>query len=334
MAAEQCVTDFGLVAGIVVSEADLSTLAELKPLGAALFKVFMPGKPAVTPRVLWRAIQSAAASGLRMAIHAEEPACLVETVDWRDPLGFARARPVAAETSATAQILEMAGACGAPVHICHVSAARTAELIAEARGRGVDVTAEVTPHHLLLDENKFFAQGARVKTTPPLRSRQDTELLWHALADGVLDAVVSDHFLGSLQPVSQQPEQMQTAAAGIASLELSVPLLFHYGVNAGRISLARFIDALAVRPAQIAGIWPRKGEIVVGADADLVIIDPQSKRQVASLGDFSRNHSSPYLGISLTGQVQRTLVRGRTVWNGQQITVLPGWGKHQPANQH
>jgi allantoinase len=339
----ECVVDIGLVAGIVVSLDDLSELGELAHLGAAYFKVFMPAMPPVTARELWAAVCTAAHTGLRLGLHAEESACLQSEVNWSDPLGFPRSRPVVAESAATAQVLEMARAAGAPVHICHVSAARTADLIAIAKAHGVDVTAEVPPHFLLLDESEFARRGPRVKTTPPLRTCADVEMLWEALADGTLDALACDHFLGQLpdlsadagragELLSYDPGRMRDAPAGIGGLELSLPLVFSAGVREGRLSLKRFVEVTAERPAAIAGLAPRKGRLTAGADADLTFIDPDAEWTVASQGDFSRAQTTPYAGWRLRGRVKRTLVRGRTVWDGERITAEPGWGRHAASS--
>lgn len=338
----ECVVDIGLVAGIVVSLGDLSGLEELARLGAAYFKVFMPSTPPVTAQELWAATQTAASTGLRLGLHAEETGCLLGQVDWSDPLGFARSRPVVAESAATAQLLEMARAAGAPVHICHVSAARTADLIAAAKAQGVDVTAEVPPHFLLLDESEFARQGPRVKTTPPLRTRADVEALWDALADGTLDALACDHFVGQLpdrttgaggtgEKVPPDPASMRDAPAGIGGLELSLPLLFSAGVQEGRLSLRRFVEVTAERPAAIAGLEHRKGRLTVGADADLFFVDPDAEWAVAGQGEFSHAQTTPFVGWRLLGRVKRAWVRGRTVWDGRRITAEPGWGKHVPS---
>jgi len=335
----ECLTDFGLVGGIVVGLEGLSALGELARLGAAYFKVFMPASPPVTPHELWAAVQAAARTGLRLGLHAEEPGCFLAEVDWSHPLGFARSRPAVAESSAVAQALEMARAAGAPIHICHVSAGRTAELIANAKAQGVDVTAEVPPHFLLLDESEFARQGPRVKTTPPLRTRADAETLWQALADGTLDAVACDHFVGRPPALagkkgesgSPDPTEMRDAPAGIGGLELSLPLLFSAGVQGGRLSLNRFVEATSERPAIIAGLAPRKGRLAVGACADLTFIAPDAEWVVTAQGDFSRAESTPYAGWRLRGRVKRTLVRGRTVWDGERITAEPGWGQYTPS---
>jgi dihydroorotase (multifunctional complex type) len=327
-AAARCVTDFGLCAGIVVSQADLLHLNAVAALGAACFKLFMPADPPANADLLWAAVQAAANTGLRLGVHAEEAACFVPEPDWGDPLGFPRSRPPVAESSAVAQVLEMARAAGAPVHICHVSTGRTADLIEQARGEGVDVTAEVPPHFLLLDESAFATQGARVKTTPPLRSKADNRHLWQALAEGVIDAVASDHYFERSQRSLEGYPDIGQAPAGIAGLELSLPLLYHFGVVEGRLSLARFVEVMAANPAHITGLYPRKGLIAPGADADLVFIDPEEEWEIRSQGDFSRADTTPFVGWRLRGRVKKTFVRGCEVWDGEKIVASPGWGRY------
>ena len=167
-AESECVTDFGLTGGIVIDHDDLLHMNEVAEFGAGQFKVFMLSNPPVD--LLWEAVKTAARTGLRLTVHMEEPA-LLGKVNWNDPLGFPRANPPVAENVAAAQMLEMARAAGAPIHVCHVSSARTAELIDIYKARGTDVSAETAPHYLLLNEEEFFTQGDRVVATPALRTK-------------------------------------------------------------------------------------------------------------------------------------------------------------------
>jgi len=331
LADQECVIDFGQGGGIVVSSSDLEDMEAVAQAGAPYFKLFMPADPPADAELLWDAVQTAARAGLRMAIHMEETACLNTQIDWDDPLAFPNARPAAAEAVATAQVLEMARAAGAPIHVCHVSAGRTVDLIDVYRGWGVDVTAETTPHFLLLDETEFARIGSRVKTTPPLRKAADVELLWQALRDGVIDALACDHFLDELTTPGGKPKSLREKGPGIAGVELALPLLYHAGVHQGRLSLGRFVEVTAERPAEILGLSATKGRIAVGADADLLLIDPEEEYTVANLGSFSRAHTTPYEGWTIQGRVRRTLVRGRTVWNGEEIVAERGWGSYVPS---
>lgn len=327
LARGECVIDFSLGGGIVVSQEDLRSISDVAQFGSPYFKVFMPAVPPVDAALLWASVKAAAHTGLRMVIHVEEAGCLESEVDWDDPLGFPHSRPSVAETSAAAQVLEMARAAGAPVHICHISAGRTTELIDTYRNWGVDVTGETAPHYLILDESEFRRRGARVKTTPPIRSAQDGQILWQALADGVIDAVISDHFLGELPQSGKPSLTLRELEAGIAGLELSFPLLYEAGVNQGRISLKRFVEVTASRPADILGFAYCKGQIAPGLDADLVILDPQATWTAEATWPDSRITMTPYEGKKFQVRVTRTLVRGKTVWDGQAICVDRGSGQ-------
>jgi dihydroorotase (multifunctional complex type) len=320
------VVDFGLIAGIVTSEEDLDQLSRLAELGAAYFKVFMPSEPPVSTTTLWKAVQVAAHIGLRLALHAEDVSFFKSINNLTDPLGFAHSRPAIAETSAVAQVLEMARAAGAPIHICHVSTARAAELIANAKAHGVDVTAEVAFHHLLFDENAFVKFGSRVKTTPPLRTKTDTEALWQALSDGIIDVLVSDHYIESLEPRSLDPTKIAAAYSGIGGLEVSLPLIYYAGVVQGKMTLERFVAVTSARPAEIARL-KLKGKINLGAFADLTFWKPYETWQLTNQGPFSHCETTPYYKWKIVGKVVHTMVRGKMVWDGEKIVANPGWGR-------
>jgi dihydroorotase (multifunctional complex type) len=326
---DECVSDFGLTGGIIIDLNDLENLNEICDCGVRQFKVFMLSNPPM--EVLWRSVQFAAKSGLRLVVHMEEPALLKE-VDWNDPLGFTKANPPEAENAAAAHMLEMARAAGAPIHVCHVSSARTVELIDQYKGWGTDVTAETAPHYLILNEDAFFTQADRVVVTPALRKERDNMVLWQALEDGVIDAIISDHFLGALPDPTKERPSAKNAEPGIAGLEMTIPLLFDQGVAAGKISLNRFMETLSTTPAKLAGISNRKGEIEKGMDADLVVFNPEKIWEVHDLGEGSRISTLPYEGWQIKGKVEKTLVRGKVVWDGKEIVCEPGWGKYVPAS--
>ena len=325
----ECVSDFGLTGGIIIDLLDLENLDEIRGCGVRQFKVFMLSNPPM--EVLWRSVQFAAESGLRLVVHMEEPALLQE-VDWNDPLGFTKANPPEAENAAAAHMLEMARAAGAPIHVCHVSSARTVELIDQYKGWGTDVTAETAPHYLILDEDEFFTQADRVVVTPALRKEKDNVILWQALEDGVIDAIISDHFLGALPNPTKERPSAKDAEPGIAGLEMTIPLMFDQGVATGKISMKRFVETLSTTPAKLAGIDDRKGKIEKGMDADLVIFNPAKIWEVLDLGEGSRISTLPYEGWQINGKVEKTLVRGKVVWNGKKIVCKPGWGKYIPAS--
>ena len=320
------VIDVGLIGGIVIENSDLDHMEELAEAGTAFFKVFQPAEPPVSTETIWKAVQTAARTGMRLVLHAEDPSFLLPLGDPRDPLCFPHSRPAVAETSLVAQVIDMARAAGAPIHICHISTGRTAELVAWGNSHGIDVTCETTPHYLLLDETDFAVYGARVKTTPPLRTKRDCQELWQALECGVIDAIISDHYTESSETLPMGAEFIPDAAAGIAGLELALPLIMHE-VLEGRLSLQRFVEATATTPAKLASISTLKGSIMPGMDADLAFWDPNASWVIAPTAEFSRIHTTPFAGRTLNGRVTQTWVRGKQVWDGSKIQVVPGYGR-------
>jgi len=321
----ECVIDFGLTGGIVTRMTDLDHLQELAEAGVAQFKIFMLMKPPT--ELLWAAVQKAAQTGLRLTVHMEEPACLGE-VDWDDPLGFVKANPPAAEHVAVAQVLEMAHAAGAPVHVCHVSSGRTVELIQMHKTCGTQVTAETAPQYLLLNVEEYLEQGDRVIATPVLRKREDSEMLWHGLQTGIIDCMITDHFLGALPDPGKPRPALKDAEPGIAGLEVFYPLMLNVVLNEGWLSMDRLVDVMSSRPAALMGIDDRKGRIAVGMDADLVFFDAGAAWKIADLGVDSRISTLPYEGWEMGVFNRRTMVRGNTVWNGRTILAEKGWGNY------
>jgi dihydroorotase (multifunctional complex type) len=320
----ECVTDFGLTGGIVTKMSDLDHLDELVEAGVAQFKIFMLMKPPTA--LLWAAVKKAAQTGLRLTVHMEEPACL-GVVDWDDPLGFVKANPPAAENVAVAQVLEMARAAGAPVHVCHVSSGRTVELIQMHKAWGTEVTAETAPQYLLLNEEDYLEQGDRVIATPVLRKQEDSEMLWQGLQAGIIDCMITDHFLGALPEPGKPRPTLKDAEPGIAGLEVFYPMMLDTILREGWLGLEGLVDVMSVQPAALMGIDDRKGRIAVGMDADLVFMDIKSTWKIADLGENSRISTLPYEGRDLKVFNRRTMVRGETVWDGEKIAIQKGYGK-------
>jgi len=324
----ECVSDFGFTGGIVIDEEDLKSLHEIQAGGVNQFKIFMLSKPPV--ELLWSAVKKSAELGMRLVVHMEEPA-LLDEVNWDDPLGFPKANPPTSENVAVAQLLEMAKAAGAAIHVCHVSSARSAELIAAHKSWGTDVSAETTPHYLILNEELFLEQPDRSVVTPALRKHEDNAILWQALEEGIIDAVISDHFLGALPEAQKGRPSPEDAEPGIAGLELSFPLIYDQGVRTGKLSLKRFVETISTTPALLSGIGHRKGQIAKDMDADLVLYDPSKAWTVSALGQESRITTLPYEGWVLKSSITKTFLRGNLVWDGHKILSNKGIGRYIPA---
>jgi allantoinase len=328
----------------VVDVALFATLAktdgldEIEPLldaGAAAFKLStFETHPVRFPRIsdadIYLALERLAPASVVTAFHPENDELvrrLSQTLQRSgrdDGAAHAAARPAVAETEAIARVLELARATRAPVHLCHVSVARGFELVARARADGVDATAETCAHYLLLDEADLDRQGGRAKTNPPLRSRREVEALWRLLSRGAIDLVTSDHV--GWPRAAKETRSIWAAKSGLPSVELTLPLLFSEGVVTRGLPLARLLAVLGEHPARRYGLWPRKGSLTVGADADIVLLDPDARWRVDEAQLVSEAGWSPYHGRQVTGRVTDVLVRGRFVVRGGEVTSHPGDG--------
>ncbi|HKD87675.1 MAG TPA: allantoinase AllB [Streptosporangiaceae bacterium] len=316
-AAGQCWVDVAFWGGAVPG--NVPDRAGLHRAGVRGFKCFLAdsGVPEFLPldlAGLRRAAAQIADLGSCLLVHAEDPAHLGEV---RGPGGadyaaFLRSRPPEAETSAIAAVIEAARHTGVRAHILHVSSADAIDLLAAARAEGLPVTSETCPHYLTLAADDVPAGATEFKCCPPIRERSNSERLWDGLQAGVIDCVVSDH--SPCPPELKLPGagDFDRAWGGIASLQLSLPVVWSYGRErgAGLADLARW---MAVVPAQLAGLAD-KGRIAVGCDADLVAFAPDATF-VVEPGMLAHRHKlTPYAGLQLTGVVRRTWLRGREIF--------------------
>ena len=321
--------DFGLWGGIVPGNRD--ALPELAQRGVVAFKAFMSSSG--TPEfgraddlTLFEAMTVVAGlpRGRLVAVHAEsEPitqglaqrARTAGRVAVRDYLA---SRPAIAETEAITRAIELATASGCPLHIVHVSTGRGVALVAQARARGVDVTCEVTPHHLLLTEADAERLGAIAKCAPPLRDGSQCAALWDGLARGDVAFVASDH---SPCPPGLRDGDAFSAWGGIAGCQSTLELMLTHGPSAG-VGVATLADRLAGASASRFGL-PGKGSLAVGADADIVLVSLQETRVLDREELRYRHALSPYTGRTLSARVRRTILRGATVYADGQLVGEP-----------
>jgi dihydroorotase len=215
--------------------------------------------------------------------------------------------PAEAETTMVARDLELARLTGARLHVAHVSAAGSVELIRGAKERGVRVTAEVSPHHLALTDAEIAGFDTNTKMAPPLRSARDREALRDGLADGTLDCVATDH-----APHAPHEKDVEYTAApfGVIGLETALPVVLDL-VREERLAPQDAIGCLTARPARVLGL--RAGSLEIGAPADLVLLDPERVWKVEAAALHSRSRNSPFLGRELRGRVLGTWVAGERV---------------------
>ncbi len=287
---------------------ELTEVSELRDAGAIALSD--DGRCVLHSPVMRRALEYARTFDVPILQHAEDHA-LTEGADMHEGavstrLGL-RGWPRSAEDVIVARDVILAEDAGARYHVAHLSTVRAARIVAEAKSRGLRVTAEVTPHHLLLTHEAIVGYRTDCKVNPPLREAEDVEALRKALADGTIDAIATDH---APHATGDKAVEFSAARPGMIGLEICMPLLLGL-VRSGSLSLARLFEALTVGPAKVVGLdAPR---IEDGARADLVLVDPDAKWTVARDTLRSKSTNTPFLGHELTGAVDMTMVEGRIV---------------------
>lgn len=232
------------------------------------------------------------------------------------------AMAAAAEEVIVARDVILAEATGGWLHVAHVSTARSVAIIRDAKARGVRVTAEVTPHHLLLDDGELGAYDASMKMNPPLREARDRAALVEALADGTIDCIATDH---APHTTAEKDVEMGCAAFGVIGLETAVPVLLDRLVRTGHISLTRFVDACSTRPAEI--LRYEGGRIAPGRPASLTVLDLEKVERIAAEAFESKARNCPFVGWTVQGLPMMTIVDGRIVMRDR--TVIDATESHR-----
>jgi dihydroorotase len=289
---------------------ELAELAELAEAGCVAFSD--DGRCVMNAALYRRAMEYTLPFGTPLISHAEDHqlsrgAAMNEGVVSTE-LGIAGA-PAAAEDIMVARDILLAELTGAHVHIAHLSTAGAVRLVRDAKARGVRVTAEVTPHHLLLTEDAVRTFDANAKMNPPLRSKRDTEVLLEALVDGTIDCIATDH---APHAGSEKEGEFDRAAFGIVGLETAVGLLLDRLVKPGALPLATLISRLSRDPARLLGL--PGGSLAPGAPADLTLLDPAAEWTVDPARFQSRSRNTPFGGWPVTGRPWKTIVGGGIVW--------------------
>jgi dihydroorotase len=286
----------------------LTEMADLKDAGAVA--VSDDGRCVTNSQVMRRALEYASTFDLPLIQHAEDHA-LTEGAQMHEGgistrLGL-RGWPRVAEDVIVARDLLLAEYVGARYHVAHVSTEGAVRLIREAKGRGIAVTAEVTPHHLVLTHDAVLGYDTACKVNPPLRERRDVEALRWALADGTIDCVATDH---APHGVLDKNVEFAEAAPGMIGLELCLPVLLGL-VRDGTLPLARLVTALTVAPARVAGL--DAPSLRQGARADLVLVDPSERWVIDPARLRTRSRNTPFAGHAVEGRVVLTVCEGRIV---------------------
>lgn len=275
---------------------------------------------------LFKALRRVAAEGGIVGVHAENPALHeAAEVDLRregstDPIHFRQAKGSLVESEAIHRAIYLAEAAGAPLLIQHVSTGDGIDLIRQAQRKGLPVFAETCPQYLILtDEVYLRPDGRNFICSPPIKSEEDRERLWEAVEDGTVNFIGTDHGAFSLEDKSIGDTSFDVPN-GLPGIETRIPLIYSEGVVKGRISPGRFAQLIAENAARMNGIYPQKGSISVGSDADLVLIDPSATRVLDATTLHQPIDWTPYAGIEVKGYPTVTILRGDVVVRGNDFT--------------
>jgi dihydroorotase (multifunctional complex type) len=323
IAREKSYVDFGLFA--LLTNENTDRIEELGKAGALGFKVFLgysTGDIACpNAGVLYEQMQKAK---VRIGFHCENSEINSYFTNlYRSENGvlegvlFSQARPVLSEILAINTVISLAQYTKAKIHIHHVTSRDGCFLIAEAKKKGVALSAETCPHYLLLN-----AQSGLNKVYPPIRDENDHKGLWEALAKGTIDMIASDH-----APHTSEEKKLPLweSPAGLCGVETFVPLMLNE-VNKGKLTLNEFVRLASEAPAKIWGIYPKKGSLLSGTDADFTVVDMNKKRKINAKELHSKNKTSPFEGMEVKGIPEAAIVRGKFVVKDGNLMGRKGYG--------
>lgn len=331
---DEALVDYAFWGGLTGD--NLDEMRALHDAGVTAFKVFLgpvsPDYRTLTLGVVREALEVASSFGGLVGFHAEDYSIIRHEEERAVREGrtgridFLRSRPVEAERIAVAGVIELARATGARVHICHVSHPRVAELIRGAQAEGLPVTAETCTHYLVFDETDVRERGMLFKCAPPLRDAAAREALWDYVVDGTLACVASDHSPCAPRE-KDEGEGAFKAWGGISGIQSLMSVFFDRAVHRRGLSPSLVAARLSEGPARIFGLWERKGAVRPGADADLVILDPDREWRITEDSLQYLNRISAFVGLEGRGIPETVLVRGQVVWSGGAVRVSPGYGE-------
>lgn len=342
IAASKAHIDYGLYG--LLGDDTIENVPELVEGGVIGFKLYMGntfGKiPSPSTGAMLEAFEVVAPTGKRVSLHAEDNS-IMERRQTRmmqagrsDVFAHLAARPAVVAVEAVSRAAILAEWTGARIHILHISSAEELRPLREAKARGVDVTGETCPHYLLLSTDDYARFPGIMTVNPPVREARNREPLWAALADGTIDVIATDH--APHAPEEKTRNDIWTVDCGFPGVETQMPLMLN-AVNEGRMSISTYVRKSAFNPARIWGLYPRKGALVPGADADIAIVDMKREMIIEDSKLHSRKAITPWQGRKVKGVPLHTLVRGKFVVKDRELVAdTKGWGRsvHFLQDQH
>jgi dihydropyrimidinase len=336
----KAVIDYGFHITITdLAAAPESAMDEMIAAGVTTFKLLMayPGTFMVDDETIYRVLRRSASLGGLVMVHAENGIVIDLLVREAVAAGHtapgfhALTRPAILEGEATQRAITLATLAGAPLYVVHVSCAHSLHAVAAARARGLPVWGETCPQYLYLNDGHYAApgfEGAKFVCTPPMRTIADNEALWLGLQRGELQVVSTDH--APFNYAGQKElgvHDFTKIPNGLPGVEHRVVLLYE-GVRTGKLTLQHFVDLVATTPAKLFGLYPRKGTIAPGSDADLLIWNPQQSMTISAATQRQRVDYTPYEGMQIQGVPETVLLRGNVIVRNGEYTGNKGGGQY------
>jgi dihydropyrimidinase len=324
------------------------TLLEMDALtkeeGVSSFKLFTayPGVFMLDDASIFRALLKSGENGAMICMHAENGGAIDVLVERAlaegkiHPKYHALTRPPRLEAEATHRVLALAEVANVPIYIVHLSAAEALEQVRIARDRGVNAFAETCPQYLFLSTDNYDEPdfgGSKYVMSPPLRDKGNEKALWQGLKTDELQLVATDHCPFCMKEKRLGEQSFAKIPNGAPGVETRMMLTFDGGVRTGRISLNRWVQLMSTAPAKLFGLYPRKGTLAIGADADIVVWDPNKETTLSHATLHSRADNTPYEGRTVTGAPAMVLSRGKVIVAGTKFVGAKGHGRFQKRGE-
>jgi allantoinase len=344
---KKCIVDYGLIGA--AGHNTIDSIPELASRGVVGFKTFMINAPeeeaelkdlaAKNDYFLLKIFSEIAKTGLVSSVHAENDGIISHEIASQKKLGkkdfqaHTDSRPAIAEDLACLQAMMLANHANVKLNLVHMSSRTAFDRIRRAKAIGWDVSCEITPHHLIFTTEEAKKIGPWLKVNPPIRSKEHNIAAWEALNDGTIDFVASDHspYSHEEKDVKSKDNSFFECGSGTPTLETMFPVMLD-AVNKKRLSLSRLVEVISTTPAKRFGLYPRKGVIQVGADADLVIIDMQKEYTLKSEDMYTKSKITVFDGMKIQGKIEQTVVRGQVVFDNGKFPVKKGYGEYITPN--
>jgi allantoinase len=326
---QESIVDFALW-GAAINQ-PLEKIDEMIAEGVVGIKSFLagssPGFPAITDANLVAVLEHLASTDVPYGLHAENDQLLqagitrMQAEGRNDAKAHADSRPPLVEVEAINRAIFFTEHTGGFAYICHVSTAEGFDLIKEARGRGVRVLGETCPQYLVLDEEDLIRLGPFGRCAPAIRQRDEVEGVWEFVRDGTVDVISSDHCGYTIESKEAGRDDIWKAPLGLSGVQTMFPSVLDAMIHQRSLELEDFVRLSAANPAEIFSLYPKKGTLQVGSDADVVIYDPDAEWTVHGDDMLHRNKWTPMEGKQIRSRVVRTIIRGQTVytWNGEHV---------------